>query len=1804
MNTMKYYLKILFSLILTVPALAQQSSFEILEQTSTELVIKYIPQQYDMKPVEVNQIIYNIPIGKNSGLTNETGKPALPVEATLIAVPPGKKIVYEILESKYITLENQKIAPVPAEFTDEEGETKIIYNKDENFYNTYTEYYPKDIIKIEQSVPLRYNIVAKLNFFPMSYIPATNTLRQCVHFVFRIRFLDYQSNKIFQLIEINDHQYESIYKSLILNYEQSKKFRYKEILSEKITNDSTRNWWETGRYYYKIPVVKDGMYRLTYQQMLNAGINLQTIPVSSIAIYYKGKAIPILVNTNNPDPQNWYIDFYGNRKYGDTTYFDIYSDTSIYWFTWNDSNPKRYLQQTEVLSSPNYFVKNHYLTMHFEKDSNYYYGYNDNEVRTVDDVKGEGWYWLDFYPNNVKTIQFTIDTLPPATGDTCRFRIRLHGTTAIDPPDTAVSRHLARIALNNNLIDSIFWIQNNEVIYSKVIKDSLLKQGTNTLEIRSVNIPTRVNKFYMDWFQLSYKSPLNAKNNYLDFTSPSFPTSDPVEFEISNITRDSIDIFDLTTNRLITNIYKVGNLWKFKDTCRIQKRYIITGKNQREIPSVIIPHLFQDIRSNPSGADYIIVTHPLFQTAANTLANDRSSRYNIRATVISVLDIYDEFNFGHINPVSIKTFLEYTYKNWQIPAPAYVTFFGDASIDFRNKFATTTKKNYVPGYGNPMSDNVFVCFDSIYKFIPYMIVGRLPVENQIQAQQVVNKILNYENPPKDYWNKRMMFITGGTTASERWQFNSLSDLLIDESVTSFPLGGEVFKVYKTSSAIIDGDYKYYMQGLVNEGLSFINFIGHSGGRIWNVDIGNPNDLQNTNGKLPFISSVSCNIGAFYSYYANVLSEDFLFADNKGAIGCWASSHISSANTGYWLAKKFLLAATKESVKAFGDLTHISKLYFWMINGYTTTPTIIYTFNLYPLIGEPLSKFAIPDKPNLVLNSDLISYSPNLPVADNLVYLKIILKNYGTMPADSITIWIKDNYTDEAGKNKGESDLIPPFKWRAFAYIDTINIEWDVRNKAGAHTITVIVDPLNSIDEINEADNSGQISLYIHKNSINVLQPLPFSIVNSGIQNLRVTVPMVFDTTQAFYTQPDDSVVFYKQQKLTTSQYSFYFELDTVSTFDSGFKISSPPVAPSFVYAEWSTPYLADGKVYFWRCRTYDGKHYGAWVYSSFNTKDSEYNGNLVQWNQQEPNQFFLNAQKNVEITQNGITMTYLNGMEIYVRSLGSRANMDQDYYSIIKIGNVVISGLWWYDANSYIIVRINPRNGEYIARGYTLSNVGQPDSMLSFIQNTPVGHYLVFAVVQNGLSGMNENLYQAIESLGAIRIRNVQPGHAWALISRKGTTGPMMIPLESYSPDAVADTDYIIPNYYRSGTGDVISPLIGPASSWQSFSWENQTPDKSEINVYIIGVKKDYSVDTLLSVPSNNNFVNLTSISPTIYRWLKLISRLSNQDGEVTPVLNKWKLTYTRPPELATSPLVFNAPKTVKRSEPLNVNLEIFNLDDKVMDSVNVSFSIFPDHLIESMWIDSISANSSKMVTRVLDVSNFVGEQILLTTIESDSNFNELVLDNNKLYYNFSIDFDVSVLEEIEIRFDGKSISNGDYVSAKPKLQIILPKNFPIDELQAVNIGENNLLQHNSKKIYTDPTIIEFTPELATGEHKLTIFGKNNKVLYSISFKVSSEPMILDVFAYPNPFSNETFFTFNLVGETKPEEVVIDIYTTAGRKIKELKYHNLEIGFQRIKWDGRDKDGTEIANGVYLYRIRAKYDREITSKFDKIVRFR
>ena len=78
-----------------------------------------------------------------------------------------------------------------------------------------------------------------------------------------------------------------------------------------------------------------------------------------------------------------------------------------------------------------------------------------------------------------------------------------------------------------------------------------------------------------------------------------------------------------------------------------------------------------------------------------------------------------------------------------------------------------------------------------------------------------------------------------------------------------------------------------------------------------------------------------------------------------------------------------------------------------------------------------------------------------------------------------------------------------------------------------------------------------------------------------------------------------------------------------------------------------------------------------------------------------------------------------------------------------------------------------------------------------------------------------------------------------------------------------------------------------------------------------------------------------------------------------------------------------------------------------------------------------------------------------------------------------------------------------------------------------------------------------------------------------------------------NYYKIPTRFVFTLTGSEIPQEVQIQIMTVTGKVVREID--EMELGPLRIgnnmtefAWDGKDEFGDQLANGVYLYRVKMK----------------
>jgi hypothetical protein len=200
------------------------------------------------------------------------------------------------------------------------------------------------------------------------------------------------------------------------------------------------------------------------------------------------------------------------------------------------------------------------------------------------------------------------------------------------------------------------------------------------------------------------------------------------------------------------------------------------------------------------------------------------------------------------------------------------------------------------------------------------------------------------------------------------------------------------------------------------------------------------------------------------------------------------------------------------------------------------------------------------------------------------------------------------------------------------------------------------------------------------------------------------------------------------------------------------------------------------------------------------------------------------------------------------------------------------------------------------------------------------------------------------------------------------------------------------------------------------------------------------------------------------------------------------------------------------------------------------------------------------------------------------------------------------------VKFDGNQIFDGDYVSPTPEIDIELDYNlgYNYSDTSEVNLFLNNIRIHNGEMSLKEfdtinrKIIYSYKPVLESGNYNLAVRGRNlignieESDGYTANFVVSDEFRLMDVYTYPNPTNNNTYFTFML---TKvPDELEIKVYTIAGRLIKKLNLTaaDLKLNFNKIYWDCKDEDGDPVANGTYLYKVTLKDSEETISETQKM----
>ncbi len=1634
---------------------------------------------------------------------------------------------------------------------------------------------------------------------------------------------------------------ETFLKQHLVNYDDAKKQHgATSFYSVGATaNDSTGAWYDASQPYLKFYTTEDGVYRVSGSDLASIGASLSGINPRTFRLLHNGREIPIRVlgeadgrfdpndeiefigSLNRGTPEPVLDEFSGNLVATVTERRNVYSDTSVYWLTWGGQIGRR-VPSVSAAPRGGSLVDGFPLTVRLEQDCVYVTGLTESAQYVTERALGEGW---------AQRILQANASLPI---DTARVSFRLEGVRGSGSVQaqlrfahTTSGAGELEILINSTSIGVIPFTGRGARTYTLSFNASVLQNGANQLiyRLRRSNAQTSVAIAIPDWIELTFQRNFSMPSTGL--RELFFSSSAAQDIRVSGSRDSDYTLYDLSDTTHLVNAVADESGVRF--SVEPNKRYGFIERQAIRRPLIRVHRAAPPLRSRAFGADYIIIAHPLFRVQANRLAAHRASVAGggYRTIVVETEQIYDEFNFGMYNPLALKRFLRYAFENWQPPRARFVVLFGGANRDFKGIERTSMQRPpLVPTYGQPVSDVWLTSFDNApsrpYRNIPRMMIGRIPVYTTVEADVYLRKLIGDGQPFRaQAWQKNFIFINGGFNQFEQQLFRAYSNGLISSFVTPAPIAARADTLYRDDqNPFISNQLEEQIQNTLVRGGALVHYIGHAGSNSWDLALGDPLTLRN-DGRYPLVLSWTCNTGRFAEPFGKSFAESFIVSPNGGAtcfIGTSGWGFPSLDN----IMSQLVFRAIRDTLRTAGEIWFSAhRAFAEQFNFYSSASEG--TLDHYNIAGDPAERLPLATQPDLALEPDNIVFLNQTLNESAPQPLSILIGNYGLATRDSVNVRVYDRWSGNSTPLLVVDTTLRPIGLR-----DSIVVRLDFTGRLGLHDIDVQLDERNRITETSESNNRASLRVNVQANTVAVAAP-PFSVASQ-----RQPTFMVLNDSE----RPE--------------QERFYqFELDTTDQFNSPLRLSSPNIREGLYTTDWRpTASLIPNTPYFWRVRSMDGAKETPWqvVPTSFSESTQLPNGET--W-RQAGTHLHRNRLNGLSTTLDGIT----NGdgrLPMTVRSVGLNGERGTGIFYEITVG----------DNRQFAVSRFgspttDPVRGLNVvvldtSRGVRISRVENFDfiSMFPYTLTMPDTslprrfNQLIDGMTQNQIALISLGdaipdtrdlpmtpIRQRLEQLGSRHFGNLRYRESWAFIGSKnrqvyaeawGTrcNRTQQIGCDSTREATTIDTAIIIQRL----SAEMTTEPIGAASRWRTLSWQS-SETAAQTRISIFGVRLDGREDSLLSTTQFAG-TDLSNINARRYPFLKLRATLSrSQTTGLAPTLREIQLVYMLAGDAALAHQTFRAERdTIDAGEMIRLSAEARNLGASRLDSIVVRLSRIESNgqrqVLQTIQIDSLVPAQSRQVSFSVASANRIGRQTFALELDPNNQLAELSKQNNRTTLAVFVRAD-TVRPTATIEFDGRRISNGETVRQRPRIVIRAYDNT----LSLLDTNSIRVSLNRRPIFYSQETLLTFTPAmvgsaaqtvftpvLTDGDYTLVVTVRDgagnvaDSASVSVRFTVDSKFKVESLFNYPNPFSDKTEFAFRLTSadNERPTEFKIFIYTLAGRLIQEIDAMPVINAswseYYRVPWDGRDKDGDALANGVYLYRAVIRSPRGTITKSERL----
>ncbi|PJJ61082.1 peptidase C25-like protein [Hymenobacter chitinivorans DSM 11115] len=1668
-------------------------------------------------------------------------------------------------------------------------------------------------------------------------------------------------------------------------------------------------WIVPNQQYYKIKIAQDGLYRLDYNYLTQAGIS--GVNPQRFQLWRRGKEVAIYVGPNNPTTLTpaTYIEFYGLHNDGQLDVgmykrpqdhsqklYSLYTDTASYFLTWSaTTNGKRMAAPSLAPAGGNhpYWIKNDL----YERSDVYAQVNEERLIYQPWAEAGEGFYSV---ANGIKSgkpdsLTLNIPFLDQAVTSGPLPLVEILFVGASERAHNLVINYKSPTTGAFQPLIAPFTIQDFEgrkvrytVPRNVVYSDGVARQKV-AVDNSATNSP--VNLFRIAYTRVQYPVvpawPTGGRE--VAFRNDSTLGSAPAFYQLNNIPASvrGLDVTDPYNVQRIEGVTTTGTQRAYVFPSALPgtatRNLLLTDVEQALVPPLPARRVrFRTI--SPAAHNFLIVTHRQLmkpttgsQNPVRDYATYRAARFD--TLVVTSDQLYDQFHYGEKSALAIRQFSQYMLTNARAkyllllgqgvqPSEALGSVYIRKQPElYRLTGTSPVVRDLVPTSTRGASDIFFTADWMRDDYAGRMGTGRLAASTPEEVLAYLEKLKQHEQGldaslESQAWRKNAINLLG---AQHDYEYSDyLRNLNAYKALIEKPLFGG--KVTNTYTHIGLPTIKNVSADL-NAGVSLITYYGHGDPDILQLDLGDINDPSlgyNNVGKYPMMFVNGCAAGNAYRANRAKYAQDWVLASQKGLIGLMAESSLGFAGDVDTQQRVVYAALLNDPVWYGRPVADVQNEAIRRLQRTTTSPSAISSWMSTVWHADPAVRLYSPPQPDFTFGAPALEIRSvdNNPVRAKSPTFNLLVrvKNTGKITTQKLDILVERKYDNGSPTTTDEfRNLNQPEGLGDTTYV------LPIRNLPGAkvfgnNTFTVTLDDQNKVAELSETNNQAKYDFVFLEEGITLLNPPEFALVAPA--NVRLV------------GQTNDPVGAVR---------GFELELDTVPTFNSALIMRTKINAA--LLADWrpKLPALAgrDSVVWYWRMRfeTPVNGETKEWSTSSFRVVRGTTGG----WSQSHHGQFVRDELTGLSVaapsgkwsfdavTQtvslqtkgggDGSAVTYQPGYGI---QLGSEPVTNVECG--VNVPNILVAV---YDGTTLRPLR-TIGGGPYDSCGQAPNpyyhfasqdpadndNINTPArqaQLLSLLTNIPQGAYVALVSVNKvNFSSFSPALKAAFTALGAQRINSLQDSDPYALFSHKVAGQPV-------AQEATANTSSTVPRNSQvitlSGalntfgtSGTLTSVRIGPAQEWTTLHHTIRVEPSDSYKLQLVGIDAQGNSKVLDdNITLAKREYPLAGISAATYPYLQLVLTATDNVNHTAPQIKQLLVSYRGYPEgvvrrdsvVAKSPKAYDAAALAVQANNGYIEVPVIFQNVSALPfgtPLKATFTLRNATKEVSTEIDltPLNANGAVNFNARLNLGgqNLYGDlsgSITLNINKEGRRLPELYYFNNELTLpTFRVE-DRSVPPVLDVAFDGQRILNGDIVSPRPVISVMLTDEDLLQPITDRNAFDLILTPRNGppKKVdltasnvtfTTDPAKgtarIDFEPGQATplpdGQYTLEAQGRDatgrtaGTENYKVQFEVINASTITNIFPYPNPITHKAKFVFTLTGAELPRNMKIQIMTLTGKVVREIMMQ--ELGMLRIgnnitdyAWDGTDEYGDRLANGTYLYRVvlddpQSKFDRRNT----------